>query len=120
MKPGLRAVVVAAAVAAALLMVLPVDAIYLNKVGSHTLEFRTASCGVPVVSLLGADPGLGGGSFHRIGGETARTACDAAAGKRVIVGQFLLLATLAGALAATRRGRRRVTEDDAVLRSPPT
>lgn len=82
-------VVLAAAVA---LMVVPVKAMYLNGVGSDTKEFRTASCGAPVASLLGADPELGGGSEFPIGGETSASACEAAGAKRVIGALALLLA----------------------------
>jgi hypothetical protein len=82
-------VLVAAAVA---FMILPVQATYLNDVGSDFQEFRTASCGAPVASLLGADPELGGGSELPIGGTTSTAACQAASGKRVIGALVLLLA----------------------------
>lgn len=49
------------------------QATYLNNVGSDTIEYRTASCGPPITSLLGADPDLGGGSEHPIGGEASKT-----------------------------------------------
>ena len=77
-------------VVAVVLVIAPVRATYLNDVGSDTVEHRTASCGAPVVSLLGADPGLGGGSEHPIGGAAAEISCDAASGKRIIVALLLL------------------------------
>lgn len=92
--------VLAAAVAP---MVVPVKATYLNRVGSDTIEFRTASCGAPVASLLGADPELNGGSeFWNgesefwIGGATSASACEAASAKRVIGALALLLASSLG------------------------
>lgn len=74
------------------LMVVPVEADYLSQVGSDNIMYRTASCGIPVVSMLGAEPGLGGGSEFPIGGETSTKACEAASGKRVTGALVLLLA----------------------------
>lgn len=95
-------VLVAAAVA---FMILPVQATYLNDVGSDFREFRTASCGAPVASLLGADPELGGGSELPIGGTTSTAACQAASGKRVIGALVVLLlaASVAWGLARSIR-----------------
>lgn len=79
------------AVGAIGLLLAPVHATYINDVGSDTIEYRTASCGAPVATLLGAEPGLGGGSIHPLGRDGPRAACDAAAGKRVAGGLLLLL-----------------------------
>lgn len=83
--------VVVVLVTAAALMIVPVEATYLNNVGSDTVEFRTASCGSPIASLLGADPDLVG-MPEFIGGETSTAACQAVSGKRVIGALALLLA----------------------------
>lgn len=91
-RPRLAAALVVLLAAAVALMLVPVEATYLNNVGSDTIEFRTASCGAPVASLLGADPDLNGGSEFPMGGETAVAACEAASGKRVIGALVLLLA----------------------------
>lgn len=91
-RPRLAVALVVVLAAAVALMVVPVKAMYLNSVGSDTKEFRTASCGTPVASLLGADPELGGGSEFPIGGETSASACEAAGAKRVIGALALLLA----------------------------
>ena len=85
------------AIAAVVLLVTPVTATYINDVGSDTIEYRTASCGAPVAALLGAEPGLGGGSVHRLGPHGAGTACDAVAGKRVSAALLLLLLLVAKA-----------------------
>lgn len=82
---------VAVVVIAVGLMLVPVEAEYLNKVGSDTIEYRTASCGIPLVSMLGAEPGLGGGSEFPMGGETSTWACEAASGKRAVGALVLLL-----------------------------
>lgn len=86
-------VVVAAAVA---VMVVPIRATYLNDVGSDTVEYRTASCGLPIASLLGGEPELDGGSEAPIGKETSTPACEAASGKRVAGALALLLAAAVG------------------------
>jgi hypothetical protein len=80
-------------VAAAVLLLAPVKAAYINDVGSDTIEYRTASCGAPVATLLGAEPLLydGGGAVGRLGRNGPRAACDAVAGKRVAGGLLLLL-----------------------------
>lgn len=112
-RPHLAVALVALLGAAVALMFVPVKATYLNNVGSDTIEFRTASCGAPVTSLLGADPKLNGGSEFPIGGETAVTACEAASGKRVIGALVLLLAaSLVWALT------RRTTPSSARLSEP--
>jgi len=108
--------VLAIAVAVALaLMIVPVQATYLNDVGSDTVEYRTASCGTPVASILGAEPGLGGGSEFPIGGDASKTSCEAASGRRVIGALVLLLGASAGWSRLRRRWRvalpRRLTQD---------
>ena len=103
---------VAAVVVAVVLMVVPVDAQYLNEVGSDTAVFLTASCGSPAAALLGADPGLGGGSEYPIGGEASRTACTAAAGKRVVPAMaVLLIVSVIGWNRALRKARIRASVD---------
>lgn len=100
-----RLVLVGAVVAAALgLALIPVQASYLSRVGSDTVEYRIASCGSPITSLLGAEPGLGGGSPRPIGLASAVTACEAASGKRAIITLVLLLGALVGY--GLTRGRR--------------
>ena len=94
--PWLRAFVTIAVAVALALMVVPVRATYLNKVGSDTLEYRTASCGAPIASLLGADAELDGGSDLPIGGQTSKTSCEAASGRRVVAALVLLLGTSVG------------------------
>ena len=94
-------VVVAAAVA---LMTVPVAATYLNRVDYDLIEFRTASCGVPVASLLGAGPKLDRGSESSFGKETSASACQASSGKRVAGGLAILL--VASAAWALSRGNR--------------
>jgi hypothetical protein len=56
--PRIATVLLAVMVAgAAALMLFPVEATYLNDVrGADVVEYRTASCGAPIASLLGADP----------------------------------------------------------------
>lgn len=86
------------------LLVLPVDATHLSQVDSDVIVYRTASCGMPVASLLGADPELdAAGSQSTIGADTAETACEAASGKRV-AGALLIL--VAASLVWGLRGRR--------------
>lgn len=95
-------------VAAVVLLLVPVHATYINDVGSDTIEIRTASCGAPVATLLGAEPGLGGGTVHRLGRDGPRAACDAAAGKRVSSGLLLLLVlSTVGWFVAVKRGSTR-------------
>ena len=105
------ATVAVAAVAAVVLLLAPVTATYINDVGSDTIEYRTASCGAPLATLLGAEPVLGGGSVHRLGPHGARAACDAVAGKRVS-GALLLLLLLStiGWLAAVKARKRTRSE----------
>lgn len=91
--PRAAAVSIVLMVAGALALVLvPVDATYLEHVGSDTIGYRTASCGAPIASALGADPDLNGGSEHPIGGAMSEVACDAASGERIIAALVLLLA----------------------------
>lgn len=86
-------VVILAAVA---LVLVPVETTYINRVDIDLVEFRTASCGSPVASLLGADPELGGGSEFPMGGETSSTACGEVSGKRAVGALSLLLAASLG------------------------
>ena len=81
------AILVGGAVA---LVIVPVDATFLNSVGSDTVEYRTGSCGSPVASLLGSDPDVLGTS-QILGEETSAAACEAASAKRSIAALTLLL-----------------------------
>lgn len=96
----------------AFLLLAPVKASYINRVGSDTIEYRTASCGTPILSMVGGRPGLGGGSPHPIGAVNARQACKGSAGRRVAGGvSLLLVVALFLALAAHRRNRAHLTDD---------
>ncbi len=97
------------------LLLFPVTAAYVSEVGLDTVAFRTASCGAPIGSLLGMDPGLGGGVAEPIGSVNAARACEATSGKRVLggVGLLLLLASL-GWVAERSRGKRTLAKSGAL------
>ena len=83
---------VAAALAAALALVLvPVEATYPSEVGSDFVVNRTAKCGPAVAALLGADADVDDVP-QRLGPGPARAACEATAGKRVVLSLAALLA----------------------------
>ena len=90
---GIGAAIVVAAI---VLLLAPLHATYINDVGSDTIEMRSASCGAPVATLVGVEPGVGGGSVHRLGRAGPRAVCDAAVGKRVSGALLLLLAVSTG------------------------
>jgi hypothetical protein len=92
----LRRILLAAAVAvAAFLLIRPVDADFINRTGSDTIEYRTAACGVPVAVVLGAGPDLPEGTTSSVGTVNASRACEATSGKWVAASLTMLLA-LAG------------------------
>lgn len=104
--------IVVAAIAAAIgLLFVPVEATYLNRVGSDTIEYRTATCGSPVASTLGSSPGLGGGSAFPIGAESSAAACEGASAKRAVGALALLLfASLGWQLGGRRRSTGQAPE----------
>lgn len=105
----------AATVLAGGLLLIPVTAAYVSEVGTDTVAFRTASCGAPIGSLLGMNPGLGGGMAQPIGSVNAARACEATSGKRIFggMGLLLLLASL-GWLFERSRGRRTSDESGTI------
>lgn len=90
---GWRTGSVAVAAAVLALLLVPTEATYLSNVGSDTVEHRTAACGPPVASLLGADPALGVGVSSRLGADTAPVACRAASSSRALAALGVLLVT---------------------------
>jgi hypothetical protein len=86
-----RLLVAFGVVAAGAFFLVPTEAHYVARAESDTVEFRTASCGAPLTAFLGADPSLNDAPLSTIGLTNARTACEAAAGKRVASGLALLL-----------------------------
>ena len=80
-----------AVAAAGFLALAPVKASYIERAESDVIEYRTASCGAPVLAIFDAEPGLGGGSPFPIGAVNAKQACKSAAGRRVSTGLVLLL-----------------------------
>jgi hypothetical protein len=89
---GLRSLGLVAVVAAAgFLLLAPVKASYVERAESDVTNYRTASCGAPVLAMFEAEPGLGGGSPHSVGAVNAKQACKSAAGRRVSIGLVLLL-----------------------------
>jgi hypothetical protein len=99
-------------VVAAVLLVAPVKAKYIARVGSDFIEYRTATCGAPVLSLLGNNPGLGGGSPHPIGAVNASQACKGTAGTRTTLGASLLLLGALVLWLMTRRSKVGIALDD--------
>ena len=122
MTLGLRALAVAVAVAAGLVMLVPLEASYRGSrsVEYHPAPFRLtheARCGAPVMSLLGTDPVVAADSYSAYP-NAAALACHAPAWKRVNTG-LLLLGLLAGGAAVTAHGARRFGADDALTSSTP-
>jgi hypothetical protein len=106
-----RLIGVVVVLVAAFLLLAPVKANYIERVGSDFTVYRTASCGAPALSMLGSEPGLGGGSSYPIGGVNARQACKGAAGSRVSIGLLLLIIAVA-LLLTSRRSKVAVDTDD--------
>lgn len=88
------------------LLFVPVEASYLSAVGSDTIEFRIASCGPPVVAVVGADPSLDPRVVSPVASETSRDACAASAGRRVSLALALVLVGLAAGSVRARQLRR--------------
>jgi hypothetical protein len=84
-------VAVVAVVAAGVFLLAPVKASYIERAESDIIDYRTASCGAPVLAMFDAEPGLGGGSQFPIGAVNAKQACKSAAGSRVAIGLVMLL-----------------------------
>jgi hypothetical protein len=96
----------AAVAVAAFLLIRPVDASFINRAESDTIEYRTATCGVPVAAVLGADPDLPQGTTPSVGTINAHRSCEATSGKRVAAGLTTLLAVVVAGWWARRSGTR--------------
>ena len=104
----LRSLGFVVALAAAFLLFAPVNANYIERAEYDVIDYRTASCGTPILSVLGAEPGLGGGSPYPVGAVNAQRACKGAAGGRVTIALSILLDLSLALWFTTRRTSARV------------